>query len=931
MGTQRWIHAALVCLLATQWCNADWPMLARDASRSGTTATEIRPPFERKWYRAFPDEGLMTGIQPIVTDGKCFVGTLKGILHAIDTQTGKDLWTYQAAGPILHTCAAARGKVVFGSGDGRLYAINIADGSLTWTKQTGAAIWNAPAIYEGQVLVGSRDGNLYACDIDQGTVLWTAPTGGPLLCSPAIDPKSKSVYIGSEDMHVYAFDLTSGKQLWRSAKLPGVSFRGYHPVIAPDGSVMITTTPCAPLDTIQDTMLDMVKEVFGDFASWRHKKDENDRLRQANFELMQKPETYQKQLDYLRKRLIDQPAYQTFFVLDPTTGKQKFIAPIVYTESMNGPGAPPLVTPDGKVIVKYSALLRSRYEHYSPFLNVGYLDPHTGHITPIMDQSRTYGWNDSLLLVHDEQSQLCVGGRVLFNTHQDNVNAMNLDTLQGNPGPMCNNVHEVQPGTANSLWAIFLSGKPLPMGWEWFARGTAVYGGGSVIDTSIVIDGDSFYYLPTHEISAGVVLLAYRMQPDGKAATRDPEPKDSLTADDWKKIQTLKWDWDILGMPRLETVLQKGLPDKMPGTRQRPLTEEAKRAVAAITDAQLDEIIWQTPNWTATNDPAHEACQTKLTTAVEELIGTPWQPLLFPAGKHPIEAYRLFVDPTQTLHALAMAYPHLPLATQIQVRAQVAKLSEPGGPLSGPVGQKTYNAHAGTIRSAYDPAPESLLKIQDDILLTDTARIYPLWLWAHVSNDWARLERDWPSLQNLIQYDPPKSEIDCGNGRLAGLIAACRIARHCKDSVTLGTLLPRTRSALRARLEYELAYTEGGLIFPTPTNRSIFGRWRHLTPEIARLLARHAGPIHQHLMDVYVDYHRPTWWLAWNAELLWRNESPFSFPTMALEIFSAKSMILDEKSEELAKVVDLPWCRADESYILKLAMLLNNTAPIVWK
>src|SRR5208283_4555999 len=114
--------------------------------------------------------------------------------------------------------------------------------------------------------------------------------------------------------------------------------------------------------------------------------------------------------------------FQTFFILEPVTGKQKFVPPIVYSESMNGPGAPPLVTPEGRVIVKYQALLRSRYEHYSPCLNVGYLDTRTNHINPIMDQSRTYGWHDSLLLIHDEQSQLSLAGQVLINTHQDNVN-----------------------------------------------------------------------------------------------------------------------------------------------------------------------------------------------------------------------------------------------------------------------------------------------------------------------------------------------------------------------------------------------------------------------------------------------------------------------------------------------------------------------------
>ena len=56
-------------------------MLAHDPARSGTTSTEIRPPFERKWYRLFGDEGLMAGVQPIVAGGKVFVGSKDGNMY----------------------------------------------------------------------------------------------------------------------------------------------------------------------------------------------------------------------------------------------------------------------------------------------------------------------------------------------------------------------------------------------------------------------------------------------------------------------------------------------------------------------------------------------------------------------------------------------------------------------------------------------------------------------------------------------------------------------------------------------------------------------------------------------------------------------------------------------------------------------------------
>ncbi len=135
-----------------------WSMLAHDPARTGATTAEIRPPFERKWYRLFADEGLMAGVQPIVADGKVFVGTMAGTLHAIDSDTGRDLWTFKTAGAILHTCAVAGGKVFFGNAEGKIYALNLTDGTPAWSVQIGPAVWNAPLVHEGIVIVGSRDG-----------------------------------------------------------------------------------------------------------------------------------------------------------------------------------------------------------------------------------------------------------------------------------------------------------------------------------------------------------------------------------------------------------------------------------------------------------------------------------------------------------------------------------------------------------------------------------------------------------------------------------------------------------------------------------------------------------------------------------------------------------------------------------------------------
>jgi hypothetical protein len=383
-------------------------------------------------------------------------------------------------------------------------------------------------------------------------------------------------------------------------------------------------------------------------------------------------------------------------------------------------------------------------------------------------------------------------------------------------------------------------------------------------------------------------------------------------------------------MPRLNH-LSKSFPAQVPGTRQQPLTEEASRLVSRITDDELDPFIWETATVEFVDDGAGAALKAELSGCVRELISEDWRPLVFPSGKHPREAYRFFVEPTETLLSLARAYNYIDSPLQQEVRQYVAGLSRPGGALDGPTGRRTYEPDAGQVRSLYDIAVEKLFRVNDDITRQPLARLYPLWLWAHVSGDWSGVERCWPQLRELVKEPPNAMEEDCRNGYVAGLIAYCRMARRMRDDAAVEEGVAAARKALRERLAYEFAYTRGGLITQVPVLRSIFSRWRHLTPEVGRLCGTYAGQTYQYLMDTYVDYHRPTWFLAWNVETMWRNECPFAFPTMSAEVFAARALILRQSAVKLERFLDIPWCKADLFYIQKLVFCIEAGGRVVWR
>jgi outer membrane protein assembly factor BamB len=135
---------------------------------------------------------------PAVGDGKVFVTTNDGVLHAFDAATGNVAWKFDGkkvgySSPCYHD-----GKVYCAIGDqGHVFCWNATDGKKLWQSQVLGVIYDSSFTFAaGRVFIGAVEGTFNAIEADTGKVIWSYRLGpGHVFASPAAD--EQRVYIAS--------------------------------------------------------------------------------------------------------------------------------------------------------------------------------------------------------------------------------------------------------------------------------------------------------------------------------------------------------------------------------------------------------------------------------------------------------------------------------------------------------------------------------------------------------------------------------------------------------------------------------------------------------------------------------------------------------------------------------------------------------------
>lgn len=955
------LAAALALPVPARAGQDDWPMLAHDVRRTGATTATFAPPARRAWVRYFHMEGLMPSVQPVVVDGRLYLGTLAGTFYALDAATGRDLWKATVGGPVFHTaCVTDDGLVVFGAGDGTIYALRTADGSPAWTHATGAPIWNAPLAHGGRVYIGGRDGVLYCLNTADGSVAWRYDAGAPLFQSPALDPDRGQVYCTGEDRIVHAVDAATGEPKWRSAKLPGTTARSFHLVVAPDGTVMTNAIPYhsfdrgrEPLEAAQrdllgtETLVEPATRHPGTYTrmpNWRHAKEQNDRFDEHVRGVFAQPDYVERFLEALTRHVEADPQARCLFLLDPDTGREKAMVPVLYTAFAKSAFTPPLVAPDGRVITKWLAFLPSTYQAYQQEVNLAYVDTATGALTPVFDESRVFSGR-GLGLIADESCQLSVLGNRLVNIanhYGEIVGSFDLSDPQRRAFGQYYTTHTHWWGVGVIHRILRGQEDRIAPGQEDLTKGFGVgnpgelaTGNHTAANMPVVIAGGRMFYA-----SAGKLMA---LEP----AERAPEfPKSHEIADYGiepltdEELQTLYETWPI-NWDEVDVRPADGqwgdhaihTPDRVryvPGTKENPDADAGARA-DAVTDAQLDTYIRQALQPGRLPDTAEaRAAQARLVAAVEEMISQPqWMPYRFQGGKHPVDYLELYTDPSEPLEALAWAYPFLPAELQARVRAYV----QAGWVRQNPIlVVAELPSGEGAAREAYEVPDGVTGRVFRFGRAKGIERAYVAWLWADRSGDWDAVRQLWPSLRGALATARPQMDRDAGNLHCASLIAACRLAERFEDAETLAAALPLARQALRERLRHEWTYHEGNVVGRQISLWNGFVRWEHLAPEVGRLLAEQAAPVAPRLVANQLDRLRPYWYLAWGPLSPASLENSLQLPHNNLSGFLAQAFVrADADPARLVRYADIPACKGDPYFVQKLAIALTAMSSPTWE
>lgn len=150
---------------------------------------------------------------PSISNNLLLIGSVDSFLHALDLQTGKEVWKQDLGGHVLSKPLVYPDKAFVGAGK-NFYCLNPKNGAVLWRVPAQDLIEYAPCGDHDSVYFGSNDGTFNRVSLD-GKTLWTYSAGMGRKFWGNCELNQDFVFATSWDQNCYAFDRLTGVVKWK--------------------------------------------------------------------------------------------------------------------------------------------------------------------------------------------------------------------------------------------------------------------------------------------------------------------------------------------------------------------------------------------------------------------------------------------------------------------------------------------------------------------------------------------------------------------------------------------------------------------------------------------------------------------------------------------------------------------------------------------
>jgi outer membrane protein assembly factor BamB len=802
-------------------------------------------------------------------------------------------WVRHFVGERLGTAMepiVADGNVFVATHNGNLYALDAQSGEPLWRFQTEGSFLHSPGFADGWVVAGNTDGNIYALDAKTGKLVWSMFGGfGGFSASPVI--AENMVFAGTRTGEFLAASLKSGKVLWRlSFPAPIRQTAAFA-----DGRVFVTAEDLRVrcMDAANGTLLWTSEPLAGQSA--RDYYPIIVRLGDRTFIIVRTNPIINMGQQISRDR--------SFLCRDAGLDDSDWRKLDAWTKSDQARGTNELWSKEQTAIVKY---LHEHREARSFFV----LDASTGQeavTAPVLWIAGCQGVG--------VQPALTAGGQlfVFYRSVYGNWN------------------HGVAPLVAlglldlsqNHITPLFhKNGKQPPWNTFW---GTADESQNFVVagNTAIIVHQGTLsgFDLKTSE------LFTIHGERDTYGGFRSP----SWARNEWHgpgrggvAIAGNRIYW-LTGSRVLCLVAGKpGKPAVDVGVDSNGVSTQHVPRPVLLTEQQISQ---------------------RLADGAQELLSKRWAPLFIDPGLAGRDFS--FDDSGEWFEALAWAYPHLNRELQRQAKTWLAEEWTSHPPFTK---QAWYSLKDGERREYFWTPNEVYVRPGGDRQPHPFANLYAVWLYGERCDEWKTVLQAWPQLKAAFddfaktnwRLDSNKGDL-FANRYLASLFAFERIAAKAADVDVAKRAHAMAVETIDALIAWWQRAAAGGTLtnfngssqldpfigngdaisYRLAPHRHKVALLSGLTPEVAATVRAKAPDALAKVWRTFETLYR-TWPLAGEERQVHFGENFIDLPDLAMGGFTAMAWLNEASSEDLARRVDLPFCRADLYYLTKLALILER-------